>query len=116
MGPVLAGFIDEVEHDLKAWSARLGQFCEQTAHCAGDLRFTALKHDAQLKAKLGLASYRVAALKSASGENQVDARRSVESLWRDIRQSFDRREALAASLLAPPNGAGISTQGDFRER
>jgi hypothetical protein len=111
MGPVLAGFIDEAEHDLRAWSGRLGQFCEQTAHCAGDLKFTALKHDAQLKAKLGLASYRVAALKYASGENRVDAKRSVESLWRDIRQSFDRREALAASLLAPAQGAGNQPTG-----
>jgi len=98
VGPVLSGFIDEAGQDLVAWAARLGQFSEATAHCTGDLRFTALKHDAQLKAKLGLARYRLAALKSASGENQAGATRSVESLWRDIRQSFDRREALAASL------------------
>jgi hypothetical protein len=111
IGPVLAGFIDEADDDLKMWTARLGTFCEQTAHYTGDLRFTALKHDAQLKAKLGLARYRLAALKSASGENQVDATRSVESLWRDIRQSIVRRDVLAASLVGPTKGAGAGAEG-----
>jgi hypothetical protein len=109
-GSVPAGFIGEATLELEAWAKRLEQFRQQTAHVTGDLRFTALKHDAQLTAKLDLARYRLVALKSASSENRVDAMRSVERLWRDLEESFSRRDSLAASLGGAAHRLGAMGQ------
>ena len=90
--------LEAEERQLAEWELRLAQFASELATVTGDRKFAALKQDAQLRAKLSLARHRLTALEMASGENRLDAERSVESLWFELKVGFRSRDALALSL------------------